>query len=410
MLTREGEPDWRLIAGHHQGADCYLDAASAYERASVDAKRRGSLAEARDCLSHALEQLARTARSSERDRYEALLRRDRGLLTAAADGYQSPQAAADFERCLDIGEHGLAADERRATLTAVANYYLIRGDLRQVCAVIETQRDGRGGRLPTADALSGAVACLRGELDTARSALSLVLPGADDPELASEKHFTELSTAPRLYLAVAALLGGDPAGAARELGLAASLAETFDFPWADYRRAYIRSLTTWMHLETGRLDEADRIATDLIADVERCGLDMWPVVGATWRAAVGAMVALDEGADQEEVLDHATTLRLALDSARALGVNMYTTIFDAIVGRLLLAAGRATSARERFDRALALALDTGMHFYDAELLRLRAHTEFDPARRRTELERAVTLAHTHGAALLEARAARDLER
>ena len=35
-------------------------------------------------------------------------------------------------------------------------------------------------------------------------------------------------------------------------------------------------------------------------------------------------------------------------------------------------------ARARLDPALRLAEDAGMHFYDAELLRLRVHTHTDP--------------------------------
>ena len=44
------------------------------------------------------------------------------------------------------------------------------------------------------------------------------------------------------------------------------------------------------------------------------------------------------------------------------------------VGRLLIAAGQPEKARERLEMALGHAEETGMHFYDAELLRVRAHT------------------------------------
>ena len=47
----------------------------------------------------------------------------------------------------------------------------------------------------------------------------------------------------------------------------------------------------------------------------------------------------------------------------------YITFYDAVRGRLLIAAGQPEAARERLDTALQLAQDTGMHFYDAELLR-----------------------------------------
>jgi hypothetical protein len=54
-----------------------------------------------------------------------------------------------------------------------------------------------------------------------------------------------------------------------------------------------------------------------------------------------------------------------------------------------------------------LADDTGMHFYDAELLRLRAHTYTDPAARQADVSAALALARRQGATLFELRAALD---
>ena len=46
-LIGAGEPDWRLVAGHYERAERFDEAASAYQQASIDARRRGALAEAR---------------------------------------------------------------------------------------------------------------------------------------------------------------------------------------------------------------------------------------------------------------------------------------------------------------------------------------------------------------------------
>ena len=48
-----------------------------------------------------------------------------------------------------------------------------------------------------------------------------------------------------------------------------------------------------------------------------------------------------------------------------------------------------------------------MHYYDAELLRLRALTHDDPAARRADLEAALELARRQGAHLFGLRAALD---
>jgi hypothetical protein len=74
-----------------------------------------------------------------------------------------------------------------------------------------------------------------------------------------------------------------------------------------------------------------------------------------------------------------------IDTLRTLELNIYSTFFDAVLGRLLVAAGQPDQARARLDTGLQLARDTGMCFYDAELLRLRAHTHTDPARMQADV-------------------------
>ena len=97
----------------------------------------------------------------------------------------------------------------------------------------------------------------------------------------------------------------------------------------------------------------------------------------------------------------------SLDTLRTIGVNIYTTVFDAVLGRLLIAAGQPAAACERLDFGLALAQHTGMRFYDAELLRLRAQTHHDRRTRQADTTAAVAVARQQGATLFELRAALD---
>ena len=96
-----------------------------------------------------------------------------------------------------------------------------------------------------------------------------------------------------------------------------------------------------------------------------------------------------------------------MDTSRSFGQNAYTTFFDALLARLLLAAGQPEQARDRLNIGLQLAGDTGMHFYDTELLRLRARVQTEPAARRADLDAALRLARRQGATLFELRAALD---
>jgi len=408
------DPDWQLVAGHYERAHRFDEAAAAYQQASNNARLRGALAEALACLTWGLAQLDRATPGPDRDRRETALRMDRGFLTSAAEGYQSREAAADFERCLRLGGT-LRDDELFATLIALGNYYQVRADLRRAAQVIESLSRGLEGRQwarPKVDVLFGTMAYLRGDLNAATSALEAATAGvatADQHKVDAEwLRVSEPISSGCLHLALVALVRGDLTRAEAELARSARLAEGFGFPEGPYMRAYIRSMETWLRVEAGQLDRAALVAADMINEGERHGFDVWRATGALWQAAVGGLAALEaDDLDPSDLGAHIATITAFLDNLRAIGVNIYTTVFDAVLGRLLIAAGQPESARERLDTGLALAQDTGMCFYDAELLRLRGQTHADPAARQADITAALELARRQGATLFELRAALD---
>jgi hypothetical protein len=161
-------------------------------------------------------------------------------------------------------------------------------------------------------------------------------------------------------------------------------------------------------IEAGQLNRAAVLAAELIDQAERHGLEGWLLTGATQRAAVSALTSLiGDDPDPTELSAHVTTMTTLLDTLRAHEVNMYSTFYDTILGRLLTAAGQPEQARRQLDTGLQLARDTGMCFYDAELLRLRAHTHTDQDARVADLGAALELARRQGATLFELRAALD---
>ena len=138
-----GDPDWRLVAAHYEHAERYADAASAYQQASTDARRRGALEEARTYLTRAITQLESAPAGRDRDRREIAPRLERGFLAAAAEGYQSPSVVADFERCLQLAGTDLRDDQLFATLLALCSYYLPRADLDRAAQVLQLAADRR---------------------------------------------------------------------------------------------------------------------------------------------------------------------------------------------------------------------------------------------------------------------------
>jgi hypothetical protein len=249
-------------------------------------------------------------------------------------------------------------------------------------------------------------------LNAATSALeaaTAVVAAADQHKVDAEWfRVSEPISSGCLHLALVALVRGDLTRAEAELARSARLAEGFGFPEGPYMRAYTRSMETWLRVEAGQLDRAAVVAADMIDEGERHGFDMWRLVGAIWQAAVGGLAALgDDDLDPTVLGAHIATITALLDTLRTSEVIIYTTVYDGVIGRLLIAAGQPEAARERLDTALALAQDTGMCFYDAELLRLRAHTHHDPAARQSDITAALELARRQGATLFELRAALD---
>ena len=105
------EPDWRVVAGHYEQALQSDDAVGAYQKASVNARRRGAIQEAFACLTNALNQLTGCAEGAARDRNEIAIRLERGVLAGTTQGSQSGAGPADFERCLALASTGNYQDE-----------------------------------------------------------------------------------------------------------------------------------------------------------------------------------------------------------------------------------------------------------------------------------------------------------
>ena len=145
-----GDPDWPLVAAHYEQAARHGDAASAYQCASADARRRGALAEARAYLDRALTQLERYPPGPERDRREIAARLQRGYLAAAAEpeGNLSPVSVADFERCLQLVGTDLCDDQVVATLFAAGAHYMWAADLRRAAQLVDVLRRSADAEQP----------------------------------------------------------------------------------------------------------------------------------------------------------------------------------------------------------------------------------------------------------------------
>ncbi|MBV8348718.1 MAG: adenylyl cyclase, partial [Mycolicibacterium sp.] len=409
------EPEWRVIAGHFDQAQQYDDAVEAYRKASVAARRRGAIQEAMACLTNALSQLTSCAPGSARDRREIAIRLERGFLAGAAHGSQSGAGPADFERCLALASTGNYEDELFTTLTALIGYYVPRAELSRahelldsLCGRITSDRPWSypviASSLGSVIWLEGNFAAARGHLLRALADRSAADPGALDT---AWRVPVDPISAAHNFLGLTHMVCGDLDRANAELAASIRRCDDLGFPQNVHNRAHTHFMEIWVLLESSRISEAAIKVAGLRQLSEQSGLDLWQWVGRTEHATVKALTALDAGADAATLAAHAEKLAGRVDASRLLQLNSYLTFHDAVVGRLLIAAGRPQMARERLEISLGHAEETGMHFHDAELMRLRAHTLTRPQFRHEALAAALELARHQGAALFELRCLLD---
>jgi class 3 adenylate cyclase/tetratricopeptide (TPR) repeat protein len=411
--SMNGAPDWRLVAFHYDEAQRFDEAATAYERAGVEARRRGLLGEARSCLSQAISHVKRAAAGRERDRREIALRLRRGFLSYAADGTSSEAAAADLERCLLLSGSG-RSEQLSATVSALYGYYATRADLRRTAQLLEALRahikpEWERSR-PFNDAGFAMMAWYRGEFGSALAGLEAVVPGVMGNEELETIWYMPNEPIASVYthLAAARFVRGDFAGAEAAFEQTACRVQRLGFPQGPYSHAYARFYEVKMRIEAGQLERAAEVATDFAEQAERHGFHSWSLNAATQRAAVDALRSLARGdVEPTELQIHIETVDALLDRWRELGMRVLLNFYDGIIARLLSAAGRNEEARDRLDAALRFAEDTGVHFYDAQLLRLRAQTQHDKDAREADIRAAIELARRQGAVVFELDAAAD---
>ncbi|HZU50202.1 MAG TPA: adenylate/guanylate cyclase domain-containing protein, partial [Mycobacterium sp.] len=134
----------------------------------------------------------------------------------------------------------------------------------------------------------------------------------------------------------------------------------------------------------------------------------WVMVAATQDATVRSVAALtNDKPDPARLRALIETMTAVVHTWRAYDLKVFLMCYDAVLARLLTAAGQQDAARDRLRIALELANETGMHFYDSELLRVQAHTSDDAEVCHPGLRDAIALARRQGAVIFELRAAAD---
>jgi hypothetical protein len=180
------------------------------------------------------------------------------------------------------------------------------------------------------------------------------------------------------------------------------------FPHGPFTLCFGRALELGIRAEAGQLERAAELVLELGALGQQSGFDEWVMIAASHQASMDARFYLaGEQRDPDTLQAHIEAMTVVVGAWRAFEMRSWLAYYDGLLARLLIAASQHEAARQHIALSLKMAEDTGMHFYDAELLRIRASSHSDPTARHQDLRQAIELAQEQGALIYELRAALD---
>lgn len=413
-----GSVEWQLVASHYDSGGQPAEAIAAYKRAAQTAVGRlGALHEGRAHLSRAIQLVADLPDSANRRSREIELRLWRGFLAVSAEGTNSPAVVQDYERCLGLALGNVESDDMFTTLIPLYGYYMVRGDLDRAHQVAEMLRlalvRGRDNYGPDNEAALGTIRWFAGDFAAAYQQLEGAVAGIatrpTSPNYAATYFMAfDAPAAAHAGLVLARFMRGNVPGADEQTEAALRRCDAIEFPQGPFSAALAQFYAWWTLMERGDLaGAADAVAA--VADIaEEHGFDFWALMAASQRAMTDGLSAIDTRSNDTATLAaHAEAVEGMYAMWQMLDLGLFLPFATATAGRLRAAAGGAADAAVRYHEALDVADAKGLHFYDAEVMRLQS--QLLPDTKATEqLRAALDLARTQGAVPFELRIARDL--
>lgn len=403
--------DWDVVGRHLKLAHRPLEAFEAILTGADEAGRAGSYREALRGYSDALDVLAAVGDPATRDMLEIRCRVARGGTATAAGGFGSDDAAREFDRGAELCRRLGPSSEHLSAIVGMLSFYVTRGEPskgRRVCDEVRRWVES-GAEEYRADhaLLVGIVDFFSGDYRAAAERIGLAAEEfARRPRERGAGTGWLLPYDPTviavMYHGVLHWIAGRPDEGRGALDRAASLAGGIGFPVGPFSLAYVHSYQAWVRGLTGDLVGAFEHVSECHAIGRRHGFRFWESLGeAQTELANHRLTGRPEALEQVD-------RRLA--DWKGLGGLGFLPYYLTAIAQVRAEMGHPDAA-SRFDSAGQLARDTGLFFYHAESLRLRALTLPLPEERcHALLKAAWEVAHRQGAWLFELRAALELAR
>lgn len=379
-------------------------------RAAELAESRLAHEQAEELLLKARDLASRLPSGEDRDRQELEVLLRLNLLVIGTRGYAAPALAEGLERARTLADR---LGERRALVPVQfgrISFHNNDGDTRTARRLAdELLADVTPGDDPSELLVGhlgvGIISMFQGELQRARGHFDKVMElatGLDDPWLAGWMHqdpVVNCATFQGWCLAVM----GDREGAARAAGLAVDRARELG---KDFDLAHALYFASALPVFERRASDALQQSSEAVDFARERGFMSYMALGSINHGWALAM----EGEPDEGVAEISETLKAMAGFAR-----IDHSIFLALLAEAHGLAGQPELGVAVADQGLDVMPKTLERFYEAELHRVRGELLYslggdrhDEAR--SALERAIQVARSQGARLLEARAAASLER
>jgi DNA-binding winged helix-turn-helix (wHTH) protein/predicted ATPase len=364
---RAGEIAGELALHFEHGRD-FERAARYHRHAGEHALRQHAYREAADHASRGLDSLGTLPESRGRTEQELSLQVTRGSALTATQGYAAPEVARTYERawqlCAQVGE----TPQLLPVLLGVGRFYVVRGEFQTARAVgthlltmAEATRDG--AMLLAAHNALGIVSLYAGDLEVALGHLErgIELYGSDEPGAARSSAYRLVppGVTCTIHAAWTLWMLGYPDRAAARSREALALARLLDHPFGV---SYACHLAAGLHQWRREHQPVHELENEALAHDTEHGFTLLLTTGLIQRGWL-----LAEGGQAEAGL---AQMQEGLARHREIGAAVLVPAALALVAQAHGTLGRPAEGLSAVAEALAVAQQSGQHYWEAELHRL----------------------------------------
>ncbi|HKO51956.1 MAG TPA: protein kinase [Polyangiaceae bacterium] len=360
------EPE--LLAYHHAEAGNMQEALSYWETAGQQATQRSGLIEAIDHYKNALSALHALEPSSERDKHELGLLLALGAPLMSVHGYAAPDVEKTYARARELARAGGTQGNLFPAMQGLWQYYYVRGMLPASRALgeqlLEIARESQDSTLLLlAHRSVASSAFLQGDFEPCRvhTAEGMRLYDVQTHGALALKTGHDPGVAHGVYQAWTLWMLGYPDQALRcvldMVELARRLSHPLTMAYALCFAALIRNHRA-EHTEALELSQAAL----RITEPNKFALwNAWATMQLGWALAGSGQLELG--------IPHMTR---GLDGWKSTGARVGFTFFPVTLAEMCLRAGQLSQAEQLLAEAGPMIEENDEHFYEPELLRLRA--------------------------------------